>query len=73
MKKPYSLESPTSKRTCSLSSNQVAIANIPQYIAKEDGKNAVEDMNIPLLGIINNRVSKPTLAPSLFLIDLVIN
>lgn len=46
------------------------MATMRQYMAKDEGRNAVDDINIPLLGIKKNKVSNPSFEPSLFLIAL---
>ena len=46
------------------------MATKPQYIVKEDGKNADEAINIPLLGTKNINVKNATLYPNFFFIAL---
>ena len=50
--------------------NHAAMATKPQYIVKEDGKNADEAINIPLLGTKNINVKNATLHPNIFFIAL---
>lgn len=42
-------------RTCSLRSSHAAMDTIVQYIVKEDGRNAVEDIYIPQLETRNRK------------------
>ena len=57
-------------QTCSFPLSHAATAIIPVYMVKEDGRNAVDAMNIPLLGAKNSRVRRATFDPYLLLMAL---